>query len=78
MPHWECKTLQCGNCSDYPVPTEEAHKDVGAEDISFHVYKYKVLLHADDKERQGLELLQKRTKIGVFHRLYYLPALCRG
>jgi hypothetical protein len=44
VPHWECQTLQCGNCSDYPVPTEEAREDAGAEDISFHVYKYKVLL----------------------------------
>ncbi len=47
VPHWECLTLQCGNCSDYPVPTEEACKDAGAEDISFHVYEYKVLLRAD-------------------------------
>jgi hypothetical protein len=29
---------------------EEARKEVGGEDISFHVYKYKVLLRADGKE----------------------------
>jgi hypothetical protein len=78
VPHWECQTLQCGNCSDYPVPAEEARKDAGVEDISFHVYEYKVLLRADSKERQRIKLVQKRTKIGVFHRLYYVPVLGRG
>ncbi len=67
VPYWECQTLQCGNCSDYPVPTEEAREDAGAEDISFYDYEYKVLLQADGKEQQRLELVQKRTKIGVFH-----------
>ena len=67
VPHWERQTLQCSNCSDYPVPAEEARKDGGVEDISFHVYKYKVLLHADSKEWRQIELVQKRTKIGVFH-----------
>jgi hypothetical protein len=67
VPHWECQTLQCGNCSDYTLPAEEACKDAGAEDISFHVYKYKVLLRAVGKEWQQLELVQKRTKIGELH-----------
>jgi hypothetical protein len=76
--HWECQTLQCSNCSDYPVPTEEARKDTGVEDILFHAYVYKVLLRADGKEQQQSELVQKRTKIGVFHQLYYSPELGRG
>jgi hypothetical protein len=56
VPHWECQTLQlqCGNCSDYPAPAEEAREDTRAKDISFHVYKYKVLLRADSKERQQI------------------------
>jgi hypothetical protein len=66
------------HCSDYLVPTEEARKDAGAEDISFHVNEYKVLLRADGKEWQQLELVEKRTKIGVFNQLYYLPTLGRG
>ncbi len=78
MPHWECQTLQCSNCSDYPVPAEEAREDARAEDISFHVYKYKVSLCADGKEQQRIELAQKRMKIGAFHRLYYVPTLGRG
>jgi hypothetical protein len=24
VPHWECQTLQCGNCKEYPFPKEEA------------------------------------------------------
>ena len=42
VPHWECQTLQCANCKEYPVPAEEAREDAGAEDILFHVYEYKV------------------------------------
>jgi hypothetical protein len=60
------------------VPAEEAREDAGAEMISYHVYKYKVLLRADGKERWQLELVQKRTTIGDFHRLSYVPALERG
>jgi hypothetical protein len=48
------------------------------EDISFHMYEYKVSLHKDGKEHRPLELMQKPTKIGKFHCLYYLPALGRG
>ncbi len=48
------------------------------EDISFHVYKYKVSLCKDGKERRQLELVQKRTKISKFHCLYYWPALGCG
>ncbi len=64
VPHWECQTLQCGNCKEYPVPKEEAREDGAAEDISFHVYKYKVSLRKDGKEHRRLELVQKRTMIG--------------
>jgi hypothetical protein len=78
VPHWECQTLQCGNCRAYPVPAEEAREDAGAEDISFHVYEYKVSKRLDSKEQRRLELVQKRTKIAEFHCLYYLPALGRG
>ncbi len=78
MPHWECQTLQCSNCKEYPIPNEEAREDRAAEDISFHVYKYKVSLRKDGKERRRLELVQKRTMIGEFHCLYYWPALGRG
>jgi hypothetical protein len=53
MPHWECQTLQWGTCTTYPVPVEEACEDVGAEQILFHVYEYKVLLHQDGKEHQS-------------------------
>jgi hypothetical protein len=78
VPHWECQTLQCGNCKEYPVPNEEAREDGATEDISFHVYKYKINLCKDGKERRQLELVHKRTTIGKFHRLYYWPALGRG
>ncbi len=37
VPHWECQTLQCGDCKEYSVPNEEAREDGAAEDISFHV-----------------------------------------
>jgi hypothetical protein len=77
-PHWECQTLQCANCKEYPVPAEEAREDAGAEVISFHVYEYKVSQRKDGKERRRLELVQKRTTIGEFHRLFYGPALGRG
>jgi hypothetical protein len=69
-PHWECQTLQCANCKEYPVPAEEAREDAGAEVISFHVYEYKVSQRKDGKERRRLELVQKRTTIGKFHRLF--------
>ena len=78
VPHWECQTLQCADCKDYPVPKEEAREDASAEDISFHVYEYKVSVRKDGKERRRLELVQKRAKIGEFHRRYYGPALGRG
>ncbi len=78
VPHWECQMLQCGNCKEYPVPNEEAQEDGAVEDISFHVYEYKVSLCKDGKERRRLELVQKRTTISEFHRLYYWPALGRG
>ncbi len=78
VPHWECQTLQCGNCKEYPVPKEEAQEDRAAEDISFHVYEYKVSLRKDGKEHRRLELVQKHTTIGEFHRLYYWPVLGRG
>lgn len=78
VPHWECQTLQCGDCREYPVPAEEAREDAGAEDISFHVYQYNVSLRKDGTKRRRLELVQKRATIGEFHRLFYLPALGRG
>jgi hypothetical protein len=78
MPHWKCQTLQCADCKDYPVPKEEAWEDAAAEEISFHVYEYKVSVRKDGKERRRLKLIQKRAKIGEFHRLYYGPALGRG
>ncbi len=78
VPHWECQMLQCGNCKEYPAQKEEAREDGAAEDISFHVYEYKVILRKDGKERRRLELVQKRTTIGEFHHLYYWPALSRG
>jgi hypothetical protein len=78
VPHWECQTLQCGNCKEYPVPKEEAQEDGAAEDISFRMYEYKVSLRKDGKEHRQLELVQKCTKIGKFHSLYYWPALGRG
>jgi hypothetical protein len=55
--HWECQMLQCGNCKDYPVPNEEAQEDRATEDISFHVYEYKVSLRNDGTERRQLELM---------------------
>ncbi len=79
MPHWECQTLQCSDCKEYPDPKEEAQEDGAAEDISFHVYKYKVSLRKDGKEHRQLELVQKLTTNGKFHCLYYWPALgCGG
>jgi hypothetical protein len=78
VPHWECQTLQCGDCKEYLVPKEEAQEVRAAEDISFHVYEYKFSLRKDGKEHRQLELVQKRTKIGKFHRLYYWPALGCG
>ncbi len=62
--------LQCGNCKEYPVPKEEAQEDRATEDISFHVYEYKVSLRKDSNERRRLELVQKSTTIGKFHCLY--------
>jgi hypothetical protein len=50
VPHWECQIIQCGNCMPYPVTTEEAHEDVGAEQILFHVYEYNVSVGKDGKE----------------------------
>jgi hypothetical protein len=73
--HWDCQMLKCAECKEYPVPAEEAREDAGAELISFHVYKYKVLLRKDGKEPQRLELVQKRTMIGEFHRVFFVPAL---
>jgi hypothetical protein len=70
--------LQCGDCKEYPVSKEEAREDEAAEDISFHVYKYKVSLRKDGKEPRRLELVQKCTTIGEFHCLYYWPALGCG
>jgi hypothetical protein len=57
VPHWECQTLQCGNCKEYPVREEEAQEEGAAEYISFHVYKYKVTLSKDGKELRWLELV---------------------
>jgi len=78
VPHWECQTLQCSDCKQYPVPKEEAREDAIAENISFHVYEYKTSLRKGGKERRRLELVQKHCKIGEFHRIYYWPALVRG
>lgn len=47
VPHWMCQTLQIANCKEYPIPKEEAREDAAAEDISFHVYKYKVSMRKD-------------------------------
>jgi hypothetical protein len=52
-----------------PHSKGEEQEDEAAEGISFHVYKYKVTLHKDDKERRHL---------GKFHCLHYWPALGRG
>ena len=66
-------------CTSYPVPAEEAREDAGAEQILFHVYKYKVSLHKGSKERWELKLVvQKRATIGKFHRLYYVPEIGCG
>jgi hypothetical protein len=65
VPHWECQTPQCSNCKEYPIPKEEAQEDGVTEDISFHVYEYKVSLRKDGKERRQLELVQKCTKISI-------------
>jgi len=78
VPHWECQTLTCGTCTEYPVPKEESREYASAEYISFHVYEYKVSLRKDGKERKRLELVQKNCTIGEFHCVYYLPALGRG
>ena len=78
VPHWECQTLSCGTCTPYPVPAEEAREDEGAEMISFHVYEYFTSLCADGKERRQMELVQKRTTIGQFHREFYVPMLNRS
>ena len=78
MPHWKCQTLQCADCKEYPVPKKEAREGAAAEEILFHVYKYKVSVRKDGKERRWLELVQKHAKIGDFHHLYYGPALGRG
>jgi hypothetical protein len=61
------------------------------EDISFHVYKYKVSLRKDSKDHRQLELVQKQTKIGEpvlfacpwpwavpFHQLHAGSALLEG
>ena len=77
VPHWMCQTLQSANCKEYPIPKEEAREDAAAEDISFHVYKYKVSMRKDGKERRWLEPIQKRAKIGEFHQLYYGHTLGR-
>ncbi len=78
MPDWECQTLKCGNCKEYPVPKEEAQEDTAAEDISFHTYEYKVSLRKDGNKHRRLKLMQKRTKISEFHCLYYQPAVGHG
>jgi len=78
VPHWKCQTLQCADCKEYPVPKKEAREGAAAEEILFHVYKYKVSVRKDGKERRWLELVQKHAKIGDFHHLYYGPALGRG
>ena len=78
VPHLECQTLQCTKCTVNPIPKEEAREVAAAEDILFHVYKYKVSLRKDSKEWRRLELVQKHVKIGEFHRIYYGPALGHG
>jgi hypothetical protein len=75
VPHWECQILQCSMCTLHPVPAEEAREDAGAEQICVHVYECQVSSCADRKEQRHLELVQKRTTIGKFHRLFYVPAL---
>jgi hypothetical protein len=53
------------------VPPEEARKDADAdaEYISFHVYEIKESERKDGKVRRRLEVVQKKTKIGEFHRI---------
>ena len=70
--------LQWANCKVNPVLKEEAREDAAAEDISFHVYKYKVSLHKDGKEWRRLKLVQKRAKNSKFYCVYYGPALGHG
>ena len=41
------------------MPAEEAREDASAEDISFHVYEYKVSQRKDGEERRQLELVQQ-------------------
>ncbi len=77
VPHWNCQTLQCADCKEYPVPKEEAQENAAGEEILFHVYEYKVSVRKDGKEQRRLELVQKCAKIGEFHHLYYWPALSR-
>jgi hypothetical protein len=67
-----------GACKAPPVPEEEAREDAGAEEISFHVYEYKVSKWLDRKERRRLELVQKRASIGEFHHVFYGPKLSRA
>jgi hypothetical protein len=57
VPHWECQTLTCGTCTEYPVPKEESREDASAEYILFHIYEFKVSLRKDGKERRRLELV---------------------
>jgi hypothetical protein len=63
VPHWECQMLQCSNCKEYPVPKEEAREDRAAEDISFHVYEYKVSLRKDGKECRWMELCRSARRL---------------
>ena len=70
--------LQCGACKAPPVPEEEAREDAGTEEISFHVYEYKVSKRLDGKERRRLKLVQKHTSIGEFHHVFYGPKLSRA
>ncbi len=62
VPHWMCQTLQSANCKEYPIPKEEAREDATTEDISSHVYKYKVSMRKDGKERRWLEPVQKASQ----------------
>jgi hypothetical protein len=43
--------------------------DADAEYISFHVYEIKESERKDGKVRRRLEVVQKKTKIGEFHRI---------
>ena len=64
--------------SNAPVPKEEAREDADTENISFHIYEYKMSLRKDGKDWRRLELVQKHCKIGKFHRIHYWPVLGRG